>query len=52
MLSKLILDIIERLTKRIYFKLIKVMINVSGLAELIMNIVVRHYRVLELIVTD
>ncbi len=36
----------------VHYELVKVMIDVSGLAEFIINIVVCHYGILELIVAD
>ena len=48
----MILVIVDRLTKIVYYLLVKVTINVPGLAEVIINVVVRHHGVPELIVTD
>ena len=48
----LILVIIDQLTKMVYYKPIKVIINVPSLAEVIINVIVHYYGVLELIVTD
>ncbi len=48
----LILVIIDRLTKMIYYKPVKVIINIPGLAKMIINMVVRHYSVPKSIVTD
>ncbi len=36
----------------VYYKLIKVMINVPGLVEVIINMVMHHYGVPELIIID
>lgn len=36
----------------VYYKLIKVTINISGLAKAIINVVMRHYSLFNLIVTD
>ena len=47
-----ILVIINRLTKMVYYKLIKVTINILGLAKIIINVVVRHSGLLDWIVTD
>ena len=38
-----ILVIIDRLTKIVYYKSVKVIINALGLAKVIINVVVRHY---------
>ncbi len=48
----LILVIIDRLTKMIHYEPVKIMIDAPGLAEVIINMVVRHHGVPELIVTD
>ncbi len=48
----LILVIVNRLTKMIYYELVKITIDALGLAEVIIDVVMRHYRVLESIVTD
>ncbi len=47
-----ILVIVDRLTKMVYYKPVKVTINAPGLVEVIINVVVWHHRVLESIVTD
>ncbi len=47
-----ILVIINRLTKMVHYEPVKVMIDTPGLAEVIINMVVCHYGVLESIVTD
>ena len=39
-----ILVIIDRLTKMVYYKPVKVTINALGLAEVIFDMVVRHHR--------
>ena len=44
--------IVNQLTKIVYYVLVKVTINAPGLAKVIIDEVVRHYGVLELIVTD
>ena len=36
----------------VYYKLAKIIINASGFAEVIINIVVRHYGLLDLIITN
>ncbi len=48
----LILVIINYLIKIVYYKLIKIMINALSLAEVIINIVIYHHRILESIVID
>ncbi len=47
-----ILVIVDRLTKMVYYKPVKVTINASSLAEVIIDMVVRHHGVPESIVTD
>ena len=47
-----ILVIVNRLTKIVYYKLIKVTINALGLTEIIIDMVVRHYDLPDSIVTD
>ncbi len=47
-----ILVIVDQLTKMVYYVLVKVTINASGLAEVIINMVVHHHGVPESIVTD
>ncbi len=44
--------IIDQLTKMIYYKPVKVTINVPSLAEVIIDIVVCHYRFFESIITN
>ncbi len=48
----LILVIVDRLTKMVYYEPFKVTINAPGLAEVMIDIVVRHHRVPKSIVTD
>ena len=48
----LILVIIDWLTKMVYYVPVKVMIDALSLAEVIINMVVRHHGVLGSIVTD
>ncbi len=48
----LILVIIDRLTKILYYKPVKVTMDILGLPEVIINMVVRHHRIPESIVTD
>ena len=38
-----ILVIVDRLTKIVYYKLVKITINALGLGKVIINIVVHHY---------
>ena len=48
----LILVIVDRLTKMVYYKPVKVTIDAPGLAEVIINVVVRHHGLPDSIVTD
>ena len=48
----LILIIIDRLTKIIYYIPVKITIDAPGLAEKIINVVIHKHGVPELIVTD
>ncbi len=48
----LILVIVDRLTKMVHYVPVKVTIDAPGLAEVIIDVVVRHYGVPESIVTD
>ena len=48
----LILVIVDRLTKMVHYKPIKVTINAPGLAEIIIDVVVRHHGLPDSIVTD
>ena len=47
-----ILVIVNRLTKMVHYKLVKVTTNAPGLAEVIIDIVVRHYGLSNSIITD
>ncbi len=47
-----ILVIIDRLTKMVHYEPVKVTIDAPGLAEVIIDVVVRHHGVPESIVTD
>ena len=47
-----ILVIIDRLTKIIHYKPVKITIDASGLVKVIIDVVVRHHGLLDLIVTD
>ncbi len=47
-----ILVVVDRLTKMIHYELVKITIDAPGLAKVIINVVVRYYRVPESIVTD
>ncbi len=48
----LILVIVDRFTKMVHYKLIKISINAPSLAEVIINMVERYHRVSEFIVTN
>ena len=47
-----ILVIVNRLTKMVHYKLVKVTIDALGFAEIIINMVVRHHGLLDSIVTN
>ena len=47
-----ILVIVNWLTKMVYYKLVKITLNAPGLAEVIIDVVVRHHGLPDLIVTD
>ncbi len=47
-----ILVIVDHLTKMIHYKLVKVMMDASSLAEMIIDVVVCHHGVPESIVID
>ena len=47
-----ILVIIDRLTKMVHYKLVKVIIDAPGLAEVIIDVVVRHHGLPDSIVID
>ena len=47
-----ILVIVDRLTKMVHYEPVKVTINAPGLAEVIINVVVRHHGLLDSIVTN
>ena len=47
-----ILVIVNWLTKMIYYKPVKITLDVSGLAEVIIDVIVRHHRLLDSIVTN
>ena len=47
-----ILVIVDRLTKMVYYKPVKITINALGLAKVIINVVVRHHGFPELIITN
>ncbi len=47
-----ILVIVNRLTKMVHYEPVKVTIDALGLAEVIIDVVVRHHGVSESIVTD
>ncbi len=48
----LILVIVDSFTKIIYYELVKVTMDVLGLIEVIINVIVCYHRVSELIITD
>ncbi len=48
----LILVIVDRLKKMVHYEPVKITIDTLGLAEVIINMVVRHHGVPESIVTD
>ena len=43
---------IHQLTKMVYFELVKVMINVLGLVEIIINMIIHHHGIPKSIITD
>ncbi len=47
-----ILAIVDRFTKMVYYEPVKVIINVPGLAEVIINVVMRHHGVSESIIIN
>ena len=47
-----ILVIVDRLTKMVYYKLVKITINIPDLVEIIIDVVVRHHGLPNSIVTD
>ena len=47
-----ILFIVDRLTKMVYYEPVKITINASGLAQVIIDVVVRHHGLSNSIVTD
>ena len=47
-----ILVIVDRLTKMVHYEPVKVTINAPGLAEVIIDVVIRHHGLPDLIVTD
>ena len=47
-----ILVIVDWLTKMVHYKLVKITFNVLGLVEVIINVVVCHHGLPDLIVTD
>ena len=48
----LILIIIDQFTKMVYYKPVKITIDAPGLAEIIINMIVRHHSLSNLIVTN
>ncbi len=47
-----ILVIIDQFTKMVYYKPVKVTIDIPGLAKVVINVVMHHHKVLKLIITD
>ena len=47
-----ILVIVDRLTKMVHYKLVKITLNAPGLAEVIIDVVVHHHGLPDSIVTD
>ena len=47
-----ILVIVDRLTKMVHYQLVKVIINAPGLAEVIIDVMVRHHDLPDLIISD
>ena len=47
-----ILVFVDRLTKMVYYKPVKIIIDAVGLVEVIIDIVIRHYGFSDSIVTD
>lgn len=47
-----ILIIVDYLTKMIHYKLIKTTIDATGLAKIIINVVIRQHSLLEYIISD
>ena len=47
-----ILVIVDRLTKMVHYKLVKITIDAPGLAEVIIEVVVRHHGLPDSIITD
>ena len=47
-----ILVIVDRLTKRVHYKPVKITIDAPGLAEVIIDVIVYHHGLLDSIVTN
>lgn len=47
-----ILVIVDWLIKTVHYKMVKIMINISGLAKVIIDIVIRHHGLSELIISN
>ena len=47
-----ILVIVNRFTKMVYYKLVKVTINAPGLAKVIINVIVQYYDLSHSIISD
>lgn len=50
--NDIILIIVDCLTKIMYYELVKTMINTASLAEVIINMVIRHFGIPMLIIND
>ena len=48
----LILDIVDQLTKMVHYEPVKITIDAPGLTEVTINMIVRHYGLLDLSVTN
>lgn len=46
------LVLIDCLTKIVYYELVKPLINTAGLAEIIINVIVKYHYLLVLIISD
>ena len=47
-----ILVIVDRLTKMVYYKSVKITIDAPDLTEVIIDVMLRHYGLLDSIITD
>ena len=48
----MILVIVNRLTKIVHYELVKITIDASGLAKVIIDVIIRHHGLLDSIITD